>query len=110
MKILYTKWGDVSKEDFENIQELEAQEVQDGLKNHHGDFLKDLVITGRLAKLSEMYFQLGMRPQAVFVGDWWAYHHHFIEMLEALPESDPVETLRSKAACSQTGAACSSVC
>ena len=69
MKILYTKWGDVSKEDFENIQELEAQEVQDGLKNHHGDFLKDLVITGRLAKLSEMYFQLGMRPQAVFVGE-----------------------------------------
>ena len=48
--------------------------------------------------------------QAVFVDDWFAYESHWREMLEAWPESDPVETLRRKAACSQTGAACSSVC
>ena len=46
----------------------------------------------------------------VFVGNWHAYSSHLRKMLEARPESDPVETLRRKAACSQTGAACSSVC
>ena len=48
--------------------------------------------------------------QAVFISDWWAYSSHLRTLLEARPEYDPVETLRRKAACSQTGAACSSVC
>ena len=48
--------------------------------------------------------------QAVFVGNWHAYSSHWRKMLEAWTESDLVETLRRKAACSQTGAACSSVC
>ena len=48
--------------------------------------------------------------QAVFVGNWHAYSSHGRKMLEAWTESDLVETLRRKAACSQTGAACSSVC